>query len=138
MTAFINAPLAFYNVIITTDVFIYSLYQLFKGIFDIANKGILISDKRSINSKNYILLYLPVLSSRILKLKHILKNQLAGYLLVSCSAVTTVMINQVLLSGNTSLKRAATASICMSVAAFLTTAVCAILSGYKLSKRVMW
>ncbi|KAJ0614016.1 hypothetical protein HanIR_Chr02g0057821 [Helianthus annuus] len=43
-----------YSVIITTDVFIYSLYQLFKGIFDIANKGILISDKRSINSKNYI------------------------------------------------------------------------------------
>ncbi|MFS7934286.1 hypothetical protein Hanom_Chr05g00389761 [Helianthus anomalus] len=73
-----------------------------------------------------------------IKIKTYIKNQLAGYLLVSCSAVTAVLINQEPLSGNTSLKRAATASVCLSVAAFLTTAVCAILSGYKLSKRVMW
>ncbi|KAI7744812.1 hypothetical protein M8C21_020952 [Ambrosia artemisiifolia] len=116
---FQDHPELVYSFIITSLAFIYSTYQLFKGIWDIAFKEALISDKTS-DYTSFIL------------------DQLAGYLLVSCSAVTALMINQQPLSGNTSLKRAARASVCLSVAAFLTTAVSAILSGYKLSKRVMW
>ncbi|KAD3068311.1 hypothetical protein E3N88_36191 [Mikania micrantha] len=47
------------------------------------------------------------------------------------------MINQPQIAGNTLLKKAAVASVCMSVVAFLTITTCAILSGYKLSKRIM-
>ncbi|KAI7744817.1 hypothetical protein M8C21_020957 [Ambrosia artemisiifolia] len=116
---FQHHPELVYSFIITSLAFIYSTYQLFKGIWDIAFNEALITDKTS-DYTNFIL------------------DQLAGYLLVSCSAVTALMINQQPLSGKTSLKKAATASVCLSVAAFLMTAVSAILSGYKLSKRVMW
>ncbi|KAI3801372.1 hypothetical protein L1987_29477 [Smallanthus sonchifolius] len=116
---FQDFPELVYSFAVTTCAFIYSAYQLFKGIFDIAFKGIFISDKTS-EYTSFIL------------------DQFAGYLLVSSSSVTALMINQPQLAGNTSLKKAAVASVCMSVAAFLSTAVCAILSGYKLSKRIMW
>ncbi|KAI3742314.1 hypothetical protein L1987_59994 [Smallanthus sonchifolius] len=116
---FQDFPELVYSFAITTCAFIYSVYQLFKGIFDIAFKGIFISDKTS-EYTSFIL------------------DQFAGYLLVSSSSVTALMINQPQLSGNTSLKKAAVASVCMSVVAFLSTVVCAILSGYKLSKRIMW
>lgn len=68
---------------------------------------------------------------------HYNKKQLAGYLLVSCSSVTALTIHRQL-ERNTSLQKAAIVSVCMSLAALLTIAVCAILSGYKLSKRIMW
>ncbi|KAK9055469.1 hypothetical protein SSX86_026552 [Deinandra increscens subsp. villosa] len=116
---FQDYPEFVYSFMITALVFIYSAYQLFKGISDIAFRGNLISDKTS-DYTSFIL------------------DQLAGYLLVSCSSVTALMINQQRLEGDTLLKRAAVASVFLSVAAFLTTAVCAILSGYKLSKRIMW
>ncbi|MFS7934285.1 putative casparian strip membrane protein [Helianthus anomalus] len=44
---FQHHPELVYSLIITTAVFVYSVYQLFKGIFDIADKGIVISDKTS-------------------------------------------------------------------------------------------
>ncbi|KAK1420745.1 hypothetical protein QVD17_22588 [Tagetes erecta] len=116
---FQDYPEFLYSFAITTLAFIYSAYQLFKGIFDIAFRGVFISDKIS-DYTSFIL------------------DQLAGYLLVSCSSVTAVMINKPSLAGNTLLKKAAIASVCMSVAAVLTTAVCTLLSGYKLSKRLMW
>ncbi|GJY80850.1 retrotransposon protein, putative, ty1-copia subclass [Tanacetum coccineum] len=107
-----------YSIVITSLAFIYSAYQLFKGVSDIAFKAILISDKTS-DYTSFIL------------------DQLAGYLLVSCSSVTAVTIHRQLES-STSLQKAAIVSVCMSLAALLTIAVCAILSGYKLSKRIMW
>ncbi|XP_076938386.1 CASP-like protein 4A4 [Bidens hawaiensis] len=116
---FQDIPGFVYSFIITCWAFIYSAYQVFKGILNIAFRDCLMSDKTS-DYTNFIL------------------DQLAGYLLVSCSAVTAVMINQPQLKDNSSLKQAAVASVCMSVIAFLMTAVCANLSGYKLSKRIMW
>ncbi|KAI3501240.1 hypothetical protein L1887_29104 [Cichorium endivia] len=107
-----------YSFVVTTLVLVYSAYQLFKGICDISCRGFLISDKLS----DYISFVL---------------DQLAVYLLVSSSSVTTVTISRQL-QGNTSLTKAAIVSFSMSVTALFTTAVCAILSGYKLSKRIMW
>ncbi|XP_076938282.1 CASP-like protein 4A4 [Bidens hawaiensis] len=116
---FHDYPELLYSFIITTLAFIYSAYQLFKGICDIAFRACLISDKTS----DYTAFVL---------------DQLAGYLLVSCSTVTALMINQTQLVGHSSLKNASTTSVCMSVVAFLITAVCVNFSGYKLSKRIMW
>ncbi|KAL7608418.1 hypothetical protein Lser_V15G09838 [Lactuca serriola] len=104
-----------YSFVVTTVIFFYSAYQLFKGISDISCRCVLISDKIS----DYLSFVL---------------DQLAGYLLVSSSSVTAGAIQNT----SSSLKKAAIVSVSMSVAALLTTAVSAILSGYKLSKRIMW
>nr|XP_043618815.1 CASP-like protein 4A4 [Erigeron canadensis] len=116
--SFQNYPEFVYNFVITTLVFVYSAYQLFKGVSDIAFRGIFISDKTS-DYINFIL------------------DQLAGYLLVSCSSVTSSAIHRQL-DRIPSLKNAAIVSVSMSMVALLATAACAILSGYKLSKRIMW
>ncbi|KAL8191703.1 hypothetical protein R6Q57_028434 [Mikania cordata] len=119
MKGFQHFPAFVYSFTVTALAFIYSTCQLFKGVFDIAFNGIFVSDKTS-DYTNFIV------------------DQLASYLLVSSSSVTALMINQPQIAGNTLLKKAAVASVCMTVVAFLTMTTCAILSGYKLSKRIMW
>ncbi|KAJ6714448.1 CASP-LIKE PROTEIN 4A4 [Salix viminalis] len=52
-------------------VFVYSAFQLFKGIYDVAQRGILISDKFS-DYMSFIL------------------DQVAGYLLISSSSVAVL------------------------------------------------
>ncbi|KAI3727585.1 hypothetical protein L6452_16201 [Arctium lappa] len=119
--SFHEYPEFVYSFVVTTLSFFYSAYQLFKGVSDIAyNRCLFISDKTS----DYVSFVL---------------DQLAGYLLLSCSSVTALGIHQELeRRSNTSLKKAAIVCVCMSFAAFFITALCAILSGYKLSKRIMW
>ncbi|KAL8498366.1 hypothetical protein ACS0TY_021621 [Phlomoides rotata] len=93
---------------------VYACYQLFKIICDMAHRGIFISDKMS----DYITFIL---------------DQFAGYLLISASSVAVPVIH----NGN-SFQKATVVSVCMSFASFLVTAATAILSGYKLCKRIMW
>lgn len=62
--------------------------------------------------------------------------QLAAYLLISSSSVAVTAIQQNELS--TALKRATIVSVCMSFAAFVVNATCALLSGYKLCTRIIW
>lgn len=62
--------------------------------------------------------------------------QLAGYLLVSASSVAVPAIHE--MNSGDSLRNASIASVCMSFASFLVNAVVALLSGYKLCKRIMW
>ncbi|KVH95455.1 hypothetical protein Ccrd_002461 [Cynara cardunculus var. scolymus] len=109
-----------YSFVVTTLVFVYSAYQLFKGVTDIAYRGIFISDRTS----DYVSFVL---------------DQLAGYLLLSCSSVTALAIHhEEVEAKNTSMMKAAMVCVCMSFVAFFITAASAILSGYKLSKRIMW
>ncbi|KAJ9549955.1 hypothetical protein OSB04_022498 [Centaurea solstitialis] len=108
-----------YSIVVTTSVSVYSGYQLYKGVSDIADRGSFISNKTS-DHISFVL------------------DQLASYLLLSCSSVTTLAIHHELKGSNTSLKKAAIACVCMSFAAFFIIAVSAIMSGYKLSKRIMW
>ncbi|XP_024994703.1 CASP-like protein 4A4 [Cynara cardunculus var. scolymus] len=118
--SFQEYPEFVYSFVVTTLVFVYSAYQLFKGVTDIAYRGIFISDRTS----DYVSFVL---------------DQLAGYLLLSCSSVTALAIHhEEVEAKNTSMMKAAMVCVCMSFVAFFITAASAILSGYKLSKRIMW
>ncbi|XP_027774828.1 CASP-like protein 4A4 isoform X2 [Solanum pennellii] len=97
--------------------FIYSAFQLFKRVCDIAYRGVLISDKTS----DYLSFIL---------------DQLTGYLLVSSSSVTIPVIQE--MDSQASLWKAAILAVCMSFTAFMVLAVSALLSGYKLCKRIIW
>lgn len=68
-------------------------------------------------------------------INHVL-YQLAAYLLISSSSVAVTAIQHNELS--TALKRATIVSVCMSFSAFVVTAACALLSGYKLCTRIIW
>ncbi|EYU29727.1 hypothetical protein ABFS82_01G078000 [Erythranthe guttata] len=98
-------------------VFVYTLFQLFKGICDIAHRGIFISDKAS----DYISFIL---------------DQLAGYLLVSASSVAVQAIQQ--MHNGIPLRKAAIVSLCTSFASFVVVAASALLSGYRFCKRIIW
>ncbi|KAL4178773.1 hypothetical protein AMTRI_Chr13g116800 [Amborella trichopoda] len=96
----------------------YSLTQLVKGIWDIASISILIPDAI------YDCLTFPL-------------DQLVCYLLISSSSAAmpaTIDEND----RGTMLGKLATASLTMSFLAFLSMAILAILSGYKLYKRYAW
>ncbi|KAH6831027.1 hypothetical protein C2S53_006793 [Perilla frutescens var. hirtella] len=103
----------------TANIFtvLYAAYQIFKNICDIAHRGIFVSDKTS----DFI---------------SFIFDQLAGYLLVSASSVAVPVIQQ--MDNGNSLWSASVASVCLSFASFLVNAVNALLSGYKLCKRIMW
>lgn len=62
--------------------------------------------------------------------------QLTGYLLISSSSIAVTAIQQI--KPSTTLWKAAIVSVCMSFSAFLVIAACALLSGYKLCKRIIW
>ncbi|KAL7123099.1 hypothetical protein ACP275_01G084600 [Erythranthe tilingii] len=98
-------------------VFVYTLFQLFKGICDIAHRGIFISDKAS----DYI---------------SFIFDQLAGYLLVSASSVAVQAIQQ--MHNGIPLRKAAIVSLCTSFASFVVVAASALLSGYRFCKRIIW
>ncbi|KAK1353326.1 hypothetical protein POM88_052461 [Heracleum sosnowskyi] len=116
-SSFYESPELLYCFIATMLVFVYSAYQLFKGVSDITYRGVLISDIVSDYSS------FPL-------------DQLAAYLLISSSSVAVTAIQQNELS--TALRRATIVSVCMSFSAFVATAACAILSGYKLCTRIIW
>ncbi|KAK4435288.1 CASP-like protein 4A4 [Sesamum alatum] len=97
--------------------FLYAAYQLFKGVCDIAHRGVFISDMVS----DYI---------------SFIFDQLAGYLVVSASSVAVPVIQH--MYNGSSLRKAAMVSVCMSFASFLVIAASALLSGYRLCKRIMW
>ncbi|KAH7863557.1 hypothetical protein Vadar_019106 [Vaccinium darrowii] len=116
-SSFSEYPELLYSFIVTILVFIYSAYQLFKGVGDIACRGIFVSDMAS-DYLNFIL------------------DQLAGYLLMSSSSMTVLAIQQ--RRQTAALWNAAVISVTMSFAAFLVIAICALISGYKLCKRIIW
>ncbi|XXG83111.1 hypothetical protein AAC387_Pa10g0945 [Persea americana] len=95
---------------------VYSALQLLKGIHDIAFRGRYISD----NICDYITFFM---------------DQLMAYLLISSSSASAPSIGQIL---RITLKKIAITSVIMSVAAFLVTAACALISGYRLCKRIIW
>ncbi|KAK6935348.1 Casparian strip membrane protein domain [Dillenia turbinata] len=106
-----------YCFIVSILAFLSSAYHLFKGISDIAYRGVLIPDMIS----DYISFIL---------------DQLIGYLLISSSSVAIPVTQQ--MERTATLWKAAVISICISFATFLVIAICALFSGYKLCKRIMW
>uniref|UniRef100_A0A2C9WAD4 CASP-like protein n=1 Tax=Manihot esculenta TaxID=3983 RepID=A0A2C9WAD4_MANES len=100
-----------YCFIVYTLVFVYSALQLFKGVCDMEHRGMIISDLIS----DYLSFIL---------------DQLLGYLLISSCSVAILDAQQI--------SKIALLWKVMSFAAFLVTATCTILSGYKLCKRIIW
>ncbi|XP_016450203.1 CASP-like protein 4A4 [Nicotiana tabacum] len=117
ISRFYDHPELTYCFTVTILLFIYSAFQLFKRVCDIAYRGVLISDMTS----DYL---------------SFIFDQLAGYLLVSSSSVTIPVIQQ--MNSQSSLWKAAVVAVCMSFSAFMVIAVSALLSGYKLCKRIIW
>ncbi|XP_070011765.1 CASP-like protein 4A4 [Nicotiana sylvestris] len=117
ISSFYDHPELTYCFTVSILVFIYSAFQLFKRVCDIAYRGVLISDMTS----DYL---------------SFIFDQLAGYLLVSSSSVTIPVIQQ--MNSQSSLWKAAVVAVCMSFSALMVIAVSALLSGYKLCKRIIW
>ncbi|EOY24656.1 Uncharacterized protein TCM_016201 [Theobroma cacao] len=115
--SFTEYPELIYCFIVAILAFLYAAFQLFKGICDIAHRGILISDKTS----DYLSFVL---------------DQLVGYLLISSSSVAIPIIRQV--EKSTPVRKGTITSTSMSFATFLVIAICALFSGYKLCKRTVW
>lgn len=114
---FTEYPELIYCFIVAILAFLYSAFQLFKGICDIAHKGILISDMTS----DYLSFVL---------------DQVMGYLVISSASVEIPIIRQV--EPHTPLWKGTIVSTTMSFATFLVIAISAVLSGYKLCKRIVW
>ncbi|XP_075505865.1 CASP-like protein 4A4 [Primulina tabacum] len=114
---FCNYPELRYCFSVNILSFLYTAYQLFKCICDIAHRGIFISDMVS----DYI---------------SFIFDQLAGYLLISSSSVAVPAIQQ--MENGNSLRNAAVVSVSMSFVSFLIFVANACLSGYKLCKRITW
>ncbi|KAL9433603.1 hypothetical protein AB3S75_028434 [Citrus x aurantiifolia] len=116
-SSFTGYPELVYSFTVDILAFAYSSFQLFKGICDIAHRGIIIPDKIS----DYISFIL---------------DQLMGYLLISSSSVAIPVIQDI--DQMHSLWKAAIVSTCMSFVTFVVIASCTLLSGYKLCKRIIW
>ncbi|PPE01852.1 hypothetical protein GOBAR_AA38582 [Gossypium barbadense] len=112
--SFTEYPELTYGFIVAILAFLYAAFQLFKGISDIAHRGILISDKTS----DYL-------------------SFLTGYLVVSSASVAIPIIRQQV-GQSTPLWKGTIVSTSMSFATFLVIAISALLSGYKLCKRIVW
>ncbi|KAE8683834.1 CASP-like protein [Hibiscus syriacus] len=108
--SFTEYPELIYYFIVASIAFLYTAFQLFKGVCDIAHRGILISDMAS--------------------------DYLVGYLLISSASVAVPIIGEV--ERGTPLRKGAVVSTSMAFATFIVMAICAILSGYKLCKRIGW
>ncbi|XP_019263447.1 PREDICTED: CASP-like protein 4A4 isoform X1 [Nicotiana attenuata] len=140
ISSFYDHPELTYCFTVSILVFIYSAFQLFKRVCDIAYRGVLILDMTS----DYLSFIFDQFSSTFTADKSF-KNtnshkqsvaQLAGYLLLSSSSVTIPVIQQ--MNSQSSLWKAAAVADCMSFSAFMVIAVSALLSGYKLCKRIIW
>ncbi|MBA0657104.1 hypothetical protein Goklo_009412 [Gossypium klotzschianum] len=112
-----------YCFVVAIIALVYTAFQLFKGISDIAHRGILISDLTS----DYLSFVLDQASPLAV---------LLVYLLVSSASVAVPTIGQV--ERGTALRKGTIVSTSMAFATFLVMAICAILSGYKLCKRIGW
>ncbi|CAN4127426.1 unnamed protein product [Withania somnifera] len=117
ISRFYDNPQLTYCFTVSILAFVYSAFQLFKRVCDIAYRGVLISDM-TFDYLSFII------------------DQLAGYLLASSSSVIIPVIQQI--DSRTSLWKAAIIAVCMSFTAFVVLAVSALLSGYKLCKRIIW
>ncbi|XP_050227394.1 CASP-like protein 4A4 [Mercurialis annua] len=106
-----------YSFVVHILVFLYSAFQLFKGVCDIAHRGILISDMVS----DYLSFIL---------------DQLVGYLLISSCSVAIMAAQHI--SRSAPLWKATIVSVSMSFATFLIIVACTLFSGYKLCKRIIW
>ncbi|XP_068638453.1 CASP-like protein 4A4 [Aristolochia californica] len=95
---------------------LYSAFQLFKSICDVALRGHVVSDM----VYDYVTFIL---------------DQLVAYLLISSSSVSVSATERTM---GAKLKAAAVASVCMSFTAFVAMAICSLFSGYKLCKRIIW
>lgn len=131
--------------------FVYSAFQLFKGVCDISYRGILISDKIS-DYLSFILDQANDITSTsfnftctfigdiILRNDHCLflkiKMQMVAYLLISSSSVGIEAIRRA--ERASPLWKAAIISVSMSFAIFLAVATCALITGYTLCKRITW
>ncbi|GLU05769.1 hypothetical protein SLE2022_228500 [Rubroshorea leprosula] len=116
-SSFTKYPELLYCFIVALLAFSYSAFQLFKGICDIAHRGMLISDKVS----DYLSFIL---------------DQVVVYLLISSSSIAISVVPR--LEITTALWKGTIISSSMSFATFLVMATCALLSGYKLCKRIIW
>ncbi|KAK6274777.1 hypothetical protein POUND7_004486 [Theobroma cacao] len=125
--SFTEYPELIYCFIVAILAFLYAAFQLFKGICDIAHRGILISDKTS-DYLSFVLDQASALPSTTLSL--------VGYLLISSSSVAIPIIRQV--EKSTPVRKGTITSTSMSFATFLVIAICALFSGYKLCKRTVW
>ncbi|KAI3964236.1 hypothetical protein MKX01_026381 [Papaver californicum] len=96
---------------------IYSAYQLFKGVCDIAYRARFVSD----NISDY--------SSFIL-------DQLVAYLLISSSSILVLIIHRII--PTTSVWKSEVVSASMSCITFVIIAISTLQSGYKLCKRLIW
>ncbi|WCJ26210.1 hypothetical protein M5689_008045 [Euphorbia peplus] len=115
---FTGYPELMYCFVVYVLVFVYSAFQVFKGVCDIAHQGIPISDMVSDYSSFAL-------------------DQLTGYLLVSSCSVAILTIQQQI-ERNTTFWNATVASTSMSIGTFLVIATCSVLSGFKLCKRIIW
>ncbi|XP_072960774.1 CASP-like protein 4A4 [Typha angustifolia] len=95
---------------------IYSALQLFKSIWDIAFKGVILPEKIS----DYITFFL---------------DQVVAYLLISSSSISMLATVRI---PPQRYRAAAIVSTIASLAAFFAIAASAIISGYKLCKRIIW
>ncbi|KAH1106260.1 hypothetical protein J1N35_010028 [Gossypium stocksii] len=116
--SFTEYPELIYGFTVAILAFLYAAFQLFKGISDIAHRGILISDKTS----DYF---------------SFVFDQLMGYLVISSASVAIPIIRQQV-GQSTPLWKGTIVSTIMSFATFLVIAISALLSGYKLCKRIVW
>ncbi|KAK8478744.1 hypothetical protein V6N11_066278 [Hibiscus sabdariffa] len=124
--SFTEYPELIYCFIAASTAFLYTAFQLFKGICDIAHRGILISEMAS-DYLSFVLDQASAISSN---------QSLVGYLLVSSTSVAMPIIGQV--ERGTPLRKGTIVSTSMAFATFLVMAICAVLSGYKLCKRIGW
>ncbi|KAK1297451.1 CASP-like protein [Acorus calamus] len=104
----------FFSVVVISSM--YSVIQLLKSICDIAFKGRFLKEKVS-DHATFIL------------------DQLVAYLLISSSSVSVPTARK---SKGTTLYTVAIVSLCMSFVAFLAVGASALLSGFKLCKRIIW
>ncbi|GMI76316.1 CASP-like protein 4A4 [Hibiscus trionum] len=116
--SFTEYPELIYCFSVAILAFLYAAFQLFKGISDIAHRGILISDMTS----DYL---------------SFVFDQLVGYLLIS-SASVAISILRWQVGQSTPLWKGTVISTTMSFVTFLVIAISALLSGYKLCKRLVW
>ncbi|XP_042510242.1 CASP-like protein 4A4 isoform X2 [Macadamia integrifolia] len=110
-------PELWYSFGVTILASIYTAFQLFKGVFDIVHRGLLISDLVS----DYLSFIL---------------DHLLCYLLISSSSLSVPAILRI--ESVSPIWKATIVSVSMSFAAFLVFVACSLLSGYKLCKRIIW
>uniref|UniRef100_A0A7N1A7A8 CASP-like protein n=1 Tax=Kalanchoe fedtschenkoi TaxID=63787 RepID=A0A7N1A7A8_KALFE len=115
--SFFDYPELVYCFFVIVLAFGYSALQLIKGIIDVAHLGFIVSEKVS-DYTTFVL------------------DQLVSYLLLSSCSVSILATQR--LGQNPSLQVRVWTSVSMSFATFFVVASGALLSGYRLCKRLIW